>query len=144
MILAADPGSVKTGLALLTEDGSPVWKKIIQTDHFENEIKEALSCYDIKVFVMGNGTHHKEMKARAEKIISSMGEDVEISVVNEKYTTEMGEKWYWKDHPPKGIKRLIPEGFRTVPVPVDDYVAWIIGCIYLGIVKEEDIDHKKL
>jgi len=43
-----------------------------------------------------------------------------------------------------GWRRLIPDGFRRIPVPVDDYVAWIIACIYLGIVRAEDVGHKKV
>lgn len=93
---------------------------------------------------MGNGTHHKEIQKRADAVLEKMGLPFRTILVDEKYTTEMGEQWYWKDHPAKGLSRLIPKGMRTVPVPIDDYVAWIIGCIYLGKVKAEDVGHKKV
>jgi len=70
--------------------------------------------------------------------------NVKIELVDEKYTTEMGETWYKREHPVTGWRRLIPDGFRRIPVPVDDYVAWIIACIYLGIVRAEDVGHKKV
>ena len=38
MILALDPGSVKTGVAVVHKDGSLAWKKVIQTEDFEKEI----------------------------------------------------------------------------------------------------------
>ena len=60
------------------------------------------------------------------------------------FCTEMGETWYKREHPATGWRRLIPDGFRRIPVPVDDYVAWIIACIYLGIVRAEDVGHKKV
>lgn len=144
MILAADPGSVKTGIAVVEEDGSLICKKIIQTKNFEGEIIHILRQYPVRLFVMGNGTHHKEMKDRAEKALKKAGSAIDVVLVDEKYTTEMGEAWYWKDHPAKGLNRLIPKGMRTVPVPIDDYVAWIIGDIYLGYVRAEDVGHKKV
>lgn len=144
MILAADPGSEKTGMAVVEEDGSLVEKKVIRTKEFEKEAEDLLSSYPVSAFIMGNGTHHKEIQKRADAVLEKMGLSFRTILVDEKYTTEMGEQWYWKDHPAKGLARLIPKGMRTVPVPIDDYVAWIIGCIYLGKVKAEDVGHKKV
>lgn len=103
-----------------------------------------LDHYDIKTIVMGNGTHHEELRRRTEKAAEAAGYTITVQLVNEKYTTEMGEKKYWEEHPPRGLARLIPVTFRTVPEPVDDYVAWIIGDIYLGRIKAEDVGHKKV
>lgn len=144
MILAADPGSEKTGMAVVEEDGSLVIKKVIRTKEFEKEAEDLLSGHPVSAFIMGNGTHHKEIQKRADAVLEKMGLPFRTILVDEKYTTEMGEQWYWEDHPTKGLSRLIPKGMRTVPVPIDDYVAWIIGCIYLGKVKAEDVGHKKV
>lgn len=144
MILAADPGSEKTGMAVVEEDGSLVIKKVIRTKEFEKEAEDLLSGHPVSAFIMGNGTHHKEIQKRADAVLEKMGLPFRTILVDEKYTTEMGEQWYWKDHPTNGLSRLIPKGMRTVPVPIDDYVAWIIGCIYLGKVKAEDVGHKKV
>ena len=144
MILALDPGSVKTGVAVVHKNGILAWKKVIQTEDFEKEIQEILDAYDIGVIVMGNGTHHKEMQRRAEVFLKNSKKDIKIELVNEKYTTEMGENWYKREHPATGWRRLIPDGFRRIPVPVDDYVAWIIACVYLGLVRAEDVGHKKV
>ena len=144
MILALDPGSVKTGVAVVHKNGILAWKKVIQTEDFEKEIQEILDAYDIGVIVMGNGTHHKEMQQRMVMLLKEHEKNVKIELVDEKYTTEMGETWYKREHPVTGWRRLIPDGFRRIPVPVDDYVAWIIACIYLGIVCAEDVGHKKV
>ncbi len=143
MILALDPGKDKTGIALVEEDGSLVEKKVVAT----KELLKTISLWierNPRLIVMGNGTKHKEMKETVEELLKEMGSSLSVALVNEKYTTEMGEAWYKRDHPAKGIARLIPSGMRSVPVPIDDYVAWIIGLIYLGIVKEEDMGHKKV
>ena len=144
MILAMDPGSAKTGMAILYADGRLQWKGIIPSRDVEKELAAALSMYDLTAVVMGNGTRHKEMKARAERVLAEKKRDLPVTLVDEKYTTEMGKKRYWECHPPRGLSRLIPQGMRTIPVPVDDYVAWIIGQIYLGLVKPEDPGHKKV
>lgn len=144
MILSVDPGKDKTGCAVVEEDGSLVVKKVIPTVLYEKEMTALLSRYRVRAFIMGNGTRHGEMKKRSEALLKTLKQDIPVILVDEKYTTEMGESWYWKDHPAKGLSRWIPRGMRTVPVPVDDYVAWIIGNIYLGYVKAEDVGHKKV
>lgn len=144
MIAAIDPGSAKTGMALLYSDGRLQWKEIVPSGEVEAYLAAALARYDLTAVVMGNGTHHKKMKTRAEAVLSERGFRIPVVLVDEKYTTEMGKEAWKKDHPPKGIRRFIPNGMRTVPVPVDDYVAWIIGRIYLGIVEPENIGHKKV
>ena len=144
MILAMDPGKDKTGVALVSEDGSLVDKKVAKTAIFEQELTDFLQDRGFSACVMGNGTRHQVMQARVEAWLKKQDIHLPVVLVDEKYTTEMGEQWYWKDHPAKGLSRLIPKGMRTVPVPIDDYVAWIIGCIYLGIVKAEEVGHKKV
>lgn len=144
MIFAIDPGKDKTGVALVEEDGSLIEKKVVPTKHFEEAIAPMVTGKLISACVMGNGTRHQVMEKRMNQFLKDHDMLVSVTLVDEKYTTEMGEQWYWKDHPARGLARLIPKGMRTVPVPIDDYVAWIIGCIYLGIVKAEDVGHKKV
>ena len=144
MILAIDPGSDKTGMAVLYEEGRLQWKGIVPSPDVEKEAAAALRQYHVSAVVMGNGTRHREMKARLEKVLAERGSSLTVTLVDEKYTTEMGKARYWEDHKPKGWMRLLPKGMRTIPVPVDDYVAWIIGQIYLGLVRPEDVGHKKV
>ena len=92
MIAAIDPGSEKTGLAVLKEDGVLLIKTIIRTSALETEITDMLDHYDIKTIVMGNGTHHEELRRRTEKAAEAAGYTITVQLVNEKYTTEMGEK----------------------------------------------------
>ena len=69
MILAADPGSEKTGMAVVEEDGSLVIKKVIRTKEFEKEAEDLLSSHPVSAFIMGNGTHHKEIQKRADAVL---------------------------------------------------------------------------
>ena len=144
LLCAIDPGRDKTGVALVHMDGTLEKKSIVRTADYEKELAQLLAGKDLLAVAMGNGTRHEVMQERTEALLVKLGRAIPVTLVDEKYTTEMGEQWYWKDHPAKGLARLIPKGMRSGPVPVDDDVAWLIGCIYLGIVKAEDVGHKKV
>ena len=100
---------------MVEEDGSLVVKKVIPTKNYEKEIAKLLSSFTPPSLIMGNGTRHQEMKERSEKLLQAMDRDIPVILVDEKYTTEMGEQWYRKDHPPKGLARLIPEACAPFP-----------------------------
>ena len=85
MILALDPGSVKTGVAVVYKNGSLARKKVIQTEDFEKEVQGVLDAYDIGLIVMGNGTHHKEMQLRTVMLLKEREKNVKIELVDEKY-----------------------------------------------------------
>lgn len=143
MILAIDPGSDKTGMALVEEDGRLRWKAVMPSSAVPDKAAR-LAAEGVRAVVMGNGTRHREMRARVEAALAAAGCVRAVELVDEKYTTEMGKARYLADHPPKGLARLLPQGMRTVSEPVDDYVAWIIGQIYLGVVRAEDVGHRKV
>ena len=126
MILAIDPGSQKMGVAILDITGNLIEKKIIHNSFFEEYLKNILEKMDIHTIVSGDGTHHKDIIQRIESIIKKYEKSIPVVLVNEKYTTEMAK-----------------QGLRTIPVPVDDYVAWILGRIFLGLAKPENVKHKK-
>ena len=109
MILAIDPGSVKTGVALVDEDGELKEKRIIPTQSLLQYVQE---CYDsgaLKSVVMGDGTRHESL---GNLVKSWIGE---------------GRKLYWQYTPRKGWRKFVPTSWQYPPEPVDDFVAWIIG-----------------
>ena len=143
MILAIDPGSAKTGVAFVEEDGHCRMKQILPTEALETELSKLLSVNFPRVVVMGNGTHHREIQKRMEIFLRKENLDIPVEIVDEKHTTEMGEARWKQDHPGKGLARFLPDGLRSPEEPVDDYVAWILGQIYLGQIKTEDVKYKK-
>ncbi len=131
MILAIDPGSAKTGAALVEEDGRCVWKQILLTETLESELLQWCRKYSPRVIVMGNGTHHREILARVKTFLEKENIEIPVVLVDEKHTTEMGETRWKQEHPGKGLARFLPDGLRSPDAPVDDYVAWILGEMYL-------------
>lgn len=131
MIAAIDPGSEKTGVALIDEKGSLLCKAIIPT----GELKQWLtSTYKKRAFshiVMGNGTNHKHLQPVAEAWVNRQAGGITFSLIDENYTTVEGRKLYFKYTPRRGWRRFVPLALQYPPEPVDDFVAWIIGLRYI-------------
>lgn len=131
MILAIDPGSEKTGTAVLGTDGSLVCRQIIPTGDLFCHLREMYKKYAFTHIVMGNGTNHRHLQPVAEEWIRKEAPDVTFSLIDEKFTTVEGRKLYWQYTPRHGWRRLVPLSLQYPPEPVDDFVAWIIGQRYI-------------
>ena len=130
VIGALDPGRDKCGIAVLSGgDGAPtrvLCQNVIETKKLEEEAAALVAAFSPTCFVCGNGT----TSARAtQRLADCTGLPVEV--VDEYRTTELAKKKYWEAHPPRGLRRLLPTGMQVPPVPVDDYVAVILGTRYL-------------
>lgn len=128
MIAALDPGRDKCGFAVLADNGEVVLQRVIETKNLEQEVSEAQKKFAFCRLVEGNGTTSKDARARMQKILPHLP----ITVINEYRTTELAKGEYWKANPPKGWRRLLPLTMQVPPVPVDDFVAVILGHRYLN------------
>ena len=121
-ILGIDPGTRKTGLAVLrTEDGSIVERCIAATHEIDAVIARLRKTWKIGVVAMGSGTN----SALLRELPALDGAD--IHVVDEHETSLQARELYFAENPPTGWRRLIPLGLQTPPVPVDDYAAVLIA-----------------
>ena len=59
MIFAIDPGSEKTGTAVVADDGSLVTKAIVPTPELGDYLSHVYENYPFSHIVMGDGTNHK-------------------------------------------------------------------------------------
>lgn len=131
MIAAIDPGSEKTGTAILQEDGTLVEKKIVPTKQLVSYLQQAYEKRAFHHIVMGNGTNHKHLQPCVEAWIREGNKPITFSLIDERYTTVEGRKLYFKYTPRKGWRRLVPLALQYPPEPVDDFGAWIIGLRYI-------------
>ncbi len=125
-IAALDPGRDKCGFAVLGQDGKVLFQRVIATANLITEITTAKAAYGFSRLIMGNGTTSKDARSRLAEV-----PELEILIRDEYRTTEMAKGEYWKAHPPKGWRRLLPVTMQVPPVPVDDFVAVILGRRYL-------------
>ena len=47
-------------------------------------------------------------------------------------TTMNARRRYWRENPPGCLARLVPEGMRLPPRPIDDYAAVLLAERYLA------------
>jgi len=72
---------------------------------------------------------------KAKEVLSELlieDKKLEILSVDEHHSTELARRYYWRKHPPRGLRRLIPLTMQVPPVPVDDYVAVILAERYFA------------
>jgi RNase H-fold protein (predicted Holliday junction resolvase) len=126
-ILAVDPGREKCGTAVVDAEGGVLDKAVVAANDLGARAADLVGRYDISVIVIGDRTGADA----AAEILERALPDVETAVVDEHRSTEEARRLYFREHPPRGWRRLIPVGLQTPPRPYDDYVAVILARRYL-------------
>ena len=127
LILGIDPGSSKSGVALLDKGGNILRLELIFMDNFQTGLQRFLREDNPTVCVLGDGTTSPSMQAALAGILP----ETKVVVRDESYSTEEARKLYWEMNPPQGWRRLIPLGLLTPPVPLDAYAAVVLARRYL-------------
>jgi RNase H-fold protein (predicted Holliday junction resolvase) len=126
LILGFDPGRDKCGIAVVRHDLSVYEHEVVPAEKAIAKIQAWMQQYSIHTLVMGNQTTAKQWQQRLEQAL-----DVPVSLIDERYSTLEARDRYWTMYPPKGLARLVPQGMRDVPRPIDDIVAIILVERYL-------------
>jgi RNase H-fold protein (predicted Holliday junction resolvase) len=127
LILGFDPGRDKCGIAVVRQDFSVYEHEVVPAEEAIAKIQVWMQQYSIHVLVMGNQTTAKQWQQRLEQAL-----EVPITLIDERYSTLEARDRYWAMYPPKGLARLLPQGMRDVPRPIDDIVAIILVERYLA------------
>ena len=129
VILGFDPGRDKCGVAVVGENQQLYHHEVVASESVLAEIANLCSEYPITLVVMGNQTTAKQWR---EKLDSQLPESIPVIMVDERNSSLEARDRYWEMYPPKGLKRLIPQGMRLPPRPVDDIVAILLIERYLN------------
>jgi RNase H-fold protein (predicted Holliday junction resolvase) len=132
-ILAIDPGRDKCGIAVVNRDGVALAQEVVPTSALAQRAAELAARYDIRVIVMGDRTGADA----ATEALAAVLPEIETAAVNEHRSTEEARRLYFRDHPPRGWRRLIPVTMQTPLRPYDDYVAVILARRYLQERQEQ-------
>ena len=127
-ILGFDPGRQKCGLAVMGVDRKLHYHQVIPAEQAIATIQTLRQKYPISVLVMGDQTTAKAWK---QKLSQELPEPLRIILVDERYSSLEARDRYWQMYPPKGLFRLVPQGMRPLPRPVDDIVAILLIERYL-------------
>jgi RNase H-fold protein (predicted Holliday junction resolvase) len=128
VILGFDPGRQKCGLAVMGLDRRLYYHEVIPAAEAIATIQFLQQQYPISFLVMGDQTSAKEWR---ENITAGLAEPLRIVPVDERYSTLEARDRYWQMYPPQGLAKLIPQGVRTLPRPIDDIVAILLIERYL-------------
>ncbi|MCW6048527.1 pre-16S rRNA-processing nuclease YqgF [Microcoleus sp. A2-C5] len=129
MILGFDPGKDKCGIAVMGRDKKVCYHQVVQSESAISTIQSLCEQFAIELLVLGDQTTSKSWK---QKLTQSLSPEIQIIRVDERFSSLEAKDRYWEMYPPTGLSRLIPQGMRTPPRPVDDIVAIVLIERYLN------------
>lgn len=121
-ILAIDPGREKCGVAVM--DGTTVLARaVVPVRQLIELITDWSTRYGVRQILVGDRTGSKEIV----RLIATALRDVPLTLVAETGTTLDARKRYFRDHPPRGWRRLLPMTLQVPSRPYDDYAAVVLA-----------------
>lgn len=128
LILGFDPGRDKCGVAVVRTDRQVCFHEVVPAGEAIATINALGQQHTITQLVLGNQTTALQWRQQLEQNLTP---SLPIALIDERYSTLEARDRYWAMYPPKGLTRLIPQGMRDVPRPIDDIVAIILVERYL-------------
>ncbi len=139
-LLGIDPGREKFGWAFGTPEKGLLCSGLGETASFRLWVGEVLKKKDFALLrkALREGTPENLVFSGDFRIVLGSGTGSSIfgkileeaacpfSWGEEAYSTLEARKVYWKLHPPRGIRRLLPKSLLLPPRPLDDLAAWCI------------------
>ncbi|MEA5507449.1 pre-16S rRNA-processing nuclease YqgF [Halotia wernerae UHCC 0503] len=136
VILGFDPGKDKCGLAVIGLDRRLYYHQVVPAKEAIATIETLRQRFPISLLVMGDQTTAKRWK---QQLYQELAEPLNVILVNERYSTLEARDRYWQMYPPKGLTKLLPQGMRQPPRPIDDIVAILLIERYLNRLTESAI-----
>ena len=136
LVVAVDPGRDKCGIAVVHKKGCVLVKKVVNTPDLAPAVAGLLKDYAAGTVVLGDRTG----SAEARRVIAGLkSRDLQFDIigVDEHRSSDEARLRYWRDHPPRGLMRLVPIGLQTPAEPVDDYVAVILAERFFARLKQD-------
>ena len=129
LVLGFDPGRDKCGVAVMGLDRQLHYHQVVKANEAVNTIETLRKKYPISLMVMGDQTTAKQWK---QKLLEALSDSLNIILVDERNTSLLARDRYWLMYPPTGLSKLIPQGMRQPPRPIDDIVAILLIERYLN------------
>lgn len=120
-----DPGREKCGTAVC-EPGAVLARRVIRPEDLAAVASRWVAAFNVERIIVGNRTGSRA----AYEVLEDLR--VPVVVVEEQGTTLAARGRYFRDHPPRGWRRLIPLSMQVPPEPYDDYAAVVLAEAYLG------------
>lgn len=130
MILGFDPGRDKCGIAIMNTNRTIYYHEVVLAQNAIATMQKLITQFTVEFIVMGNLTTAKSWQEQLQSSLKA----INIVLVDEKNSTLEARDRYWQMYPPQGLKKLLPQGLRLPPRPIDDIVAILLIERYLDSV----------
>ena len=121
-ILGLDPGTRKCGYAVVTGlDAPPLALGIVPIETLAERLREVLAATPVALAAIGRGTNAAVVAAVAGEL------GLRVELVDERETSLLARARFFRDHPPRGWRRIVPQGMLLPDRPIDDYAALLIA-----------------
>lgn len=127
-IVGFDPGKDKCGVAVMTQEQQLLYHQVVAAESAIATIQNLIPQFGVNLVVIGNQTTAKQWLKRLQE---QLPPSIPIEMVNERNSTLEARDRYWQMYPPQGLQKLIPQGMRLPPRPIDDLVAILLIERYL-------------
>ncbi|MGK7878906.1 MAG: pre-16S rRNA-processing nuclease YqgF [Crocosphaera sp.] len=131
-ILGFDPGRDKCGVAITDKKGNIYYHQVVASSQAILTLNSLIEQFSVNLLVMGNQTTSKQWKKRLENELLL---SIPIELIDERNSTLEARDRYWEMYPPQGLMRLLPQGMRNPPRPIDDIVAILLIERYCNSIK---------
>lgn len=122
IVLAIDPGSKKSGIALVSSDEGILRHTTVSVEILAEVCRDFCQGVSVDEIIIGGSTGSKKIRQLVQVVLQR-----QVQVVDESHTTELARQRYFVDNPPRGWRRLLPRGLLYPPVPFDDYAAVVMA-----------------
>lgn len=127
-VVAVDPGRDKCGIAVVKADGAVLAKGIVARAEVGERVRELARAHGLDTVVLGDRTGSRALAQEIRAALGQAGADpLRVVFVDEHESSMEGRRRYLKDHPLRGLGKLVPLSLRTPGEPFDDYVAVILA-----------------
>ncbi len=127
-VIAVDPGREKCGIAVVKADGAVLAKGIVARAEIGERVRELARVHGVDTVVLGDRTGSRALAQEIRAALDRAGAGPRRVVFVDEHESSMeGRRRYLKDHPPRGLGKLVPLSLRTPGEPFDDYVAVILA-----------------
>ena len=123
IILGFDPGRDKCGVAIMDQNNTLYYHQVISSSQAIVTLNNLLEKFSVNLLVLGNQTTSKQWKKRLQNELLTT---ISLVMIDERNSTLEARDRYWQMYPPQGLTRLIPQGMRNPPRPIDDIVAILL------------------
>jgi RNase H-fold protein (predicted Holliday junction resolvase) len=131
VVLAIDPGREKCGIAVVRLASAEIeilWHAIVPARDMDSSLPAQIARYAVDHLIVGDATGSRDLCEQLGQWLPT----IPFALVEEKNSTLEARALYWREHPPRGWRRLLPLSLQAPPEPIDDFAAIILAQRYLG------------